>query len=268
MLEGKLPRAASVDELVADHYGIPSIAMAMEVARLAKEDKLVWAAPLPKTDEERAALGDKVVFAPDSVHPHPQTGHELYTAAVVRSMKDIRAAGKPGPHALPAPLAADNWANARLVPLSAATLSDGWERCDPEKDPMAKRWMSRMPEFWKTARAGSTVTFKFKGTSAAIYDLLGPDCGQVIVTLDDREPRTVPRFDRYCTYHRLATLVVGRDLPDAVHTVKLELAADPPDKAAIFKKGDQTDENPVGNPKYDGISWYAGAILLTGELVE
>jgi len=252
-------------ERVAEHYGIPSIHMAMEAARLAKEGRLVWAAPLPKTDDEKKAAGDKVIFAGDGVHPYPETGHELYLAAVVRSMEKVGAAGKPGPHALKEPLVANNWERAKLLPLSAARLSDGWAQL-AAADPMARGWLTRMPEFWKTGRPGTTMEFKFKGTTAAIYDLLGPDCGQVVVTLDGGPPRTVPRFDRYCNYHRLATLLIARDLPDAVHTVKLELHPDPPDKVKIITEGKMTDENPKDNPKYAGINWYAGGILLVGDL--
>ena len=268
LLEGRFPRAASAMERIADPYGIPSIHLAMEVARLAREGRLIWNQKLPKTDEEKKAVEGKFVFAPDGVHPHPETGHELYLAAVVRSMGPIKAAGKPGPHALPAPFAADNWENAKMVPLSAARPSDGWKKLDPAADALARRWTARMPEFWKAEKPPAAITFKFKGTAAAIYDLLGPDCGQVIVTLDDKPARTVARFDRYCTYHRLGTLAIGKNLPDEVHTVKLELSADAPDKARIFKDGKQDAENPKDNPKYAGLNWYAGAILLVGELTE
>jgi len=268
MLEGKFPRAASADERIADHYGIPSIHMAMDVARLAKAGRLVWAAPKPKTDAERQALGDKVLFAGDGVHPYPDTGHDLYLQAVVRSMKRIQGVGRPGPHRLPEPFRADNWERARMVPLSAVNPTGDWQRLDPDTDRMAKRWITRLPEVWKAEKAGSAITFRFKGTAAAIYDLLGPDCGQVVVTLDGGNPRIVPRFDRYCTYHRLATLSIGRDLDDAVHTVRVELHPDPPDKVAIFKKGKQDRENPASNPKYQGAAWYAGAVLLVGERVE
>ncbi len=267
MLEGKYPRAASASERVAEHYGIPTIHMAMEVARLAKEGKLLWAAKLPKTDEEKKAVEGKFVFAPDNVHPHPETGHELYLAAVVRSMTPIKAAGKVGPHAVGAPLIADNFENAKMLPLGAAKLSADWKKLD-ETDKMAKGWLSRMPEFWKADKAGATVTFKFKGTAAAIYDLLGPDCGQVVVTLDDQPPVTRPRFDRYCVSWRLASLMIGRNLPDAVHTVKIELSPDSPDKAKIFKDGKQDAENPQDNPKYKPNNWYAGAIMIVGDLVE
>jgi hypothetical protein len=268
LLEGKFPRAASVMDRLADHYGIPSVHMAMEVARLAKEGTLVWNAKLPKTDDEKKAAEGKFIFANDGVHPYPETGHELYLAAVVRSMAAIKAAGKAGPHALVEPLAADNWEKAKMIPLSAVHPSGEWQKLDPEKDKMAKSWTSRMPEFWKAEKPGATITFKFKGTAAAVYDLLGPDCGQVVVTLDDKPPAKRPRFDSFCTYHRLGTLSIGRGLPDAVHTVKLELSPDSPDKAKIFKDAKRTEEDPKDNPKYAPNNWYAGAILLVGDLAE
>ena len=266
--QGKFPRAASAMERVADHYAIPTIHLGMEVVRLAKEGTLLIAAKKPKTDAEREALKGKIIFAEDGVHPLPETGHQLYLEAIQRSIPKIKAAAKAAPHTLGEPLVADNWERAKLLPLSAAKHSDHWQKLDPAADKMARNWTSRMPEFWKAGAAGATLAFKFKGTSAAIYDLLGPDCGQVRVTLDDQPPRTVARFDRYCTYHRLAPLSIGRNLPDAVHTVKLELLSDPPDKVRIFIDGKQDAENPKDNPKYAGINWYAGGILVVGELAE
>jgi lysophospholipase L1-like esterase len=266
--EGKFPRAATAMERVADHYGIPSVHMAMEVARLAKEGTLIMAARKPKSDEEREALKDKVIFAEDGVHPYPETGHQIYLEAIQRAMPGIKAAGgNAAPHTLGDPLIADNWERAKLLPLSAAKLSAEWQKLDPASDKMARTWTARMPEFWKAGTAGAAITFKFKGVAAAIYDLLGPDCGQVRVTVDDGPPRTVPRFDRYSNYHRLAMLGVARGLPDAVHTVKIELLADPPDKARILQEGRLAAEDPKG-PKYAGINWYAGGVLIVGDLAE
>lgn len=252
MLEGKFPRAASAMEKLAEHYGIPSIHMGMEVAKLAKDGKLVWKGALPASD-------DKFVFAKDGVHPYPETGHELYLAAIVRSLPAIRAAGKAGTHTLGAPMVADNYERAQLVPISAATLSAGFA-----KDDMVKRF-PRLKDLHRAAKPGETITFKFKGTRAAIYDLVGPDCGQVIVTLDDQAPRIVPRFDAYCTYHRLATLMIGTELPDAVHTVKIEIHPEQPDKAAILAKNGNKIDKPE---RFDGTAIYPGAILLMGELVK
>jgi hypothetical protein len=56
--QDKFPRAASAMEKVASHYGIPSIHMGLEVARLAKQGKLIVQGPLPKTDEQKRGAGD------------------------------------------------------------------------------------------------------------------------------------------------------------------------------------------------------------------
>ncbi|MEO6740556.1 MAG: SGNH/GDSL hydrolase family protein [Chthoniobacteraceae bacterium] len=266
MLDGKFQRSASAMEKIADHYGIPTIHMGMEVAKLAKQGRLVWKAPLPKTDDEKKALGDKFVFAPDSVHPHVDTGHELYLQAIVRSLEPIAAVSKaPGAHALPSPLIATNFENAKLVPISEATLSKGFVHLDPVKDDFGKRWANRMTSLHRGSQPGDTLTFKFKGTRAAIYDIIGPDCGQVIVTLDQQPPKTVARFDAYCTYHRLATLMIGADLPDEVHTVKIEIHPEQPDKAAILAKNGNKIDKPE---RFAGTAFYPGAILLAGEMVK
>jgi hypothetical protein len=252
-------------ERIADHYGIPSIHMAMEVAKLAKEGRLEWNAPLPKNDEEKAALGNKVVFAPDNVHPHPETGHELYVQAIARSLDPITASStKTGPHSLPEPYIADHYQAAKLLPVNAANLSSGFTHPDMKTDSFAKRWETRMPNLYTAKKPGETLSFKFKGTYAAIYDVIGPDCGQVVVTLDDQAPRVVLRFDGYCNYHRLATMLIGKDLADEMHTVKIEIHPEQPDKVKILAKRNLTMDKPE---RYDGTAFYPGAILLVGELV-
>jgi hypothetical protein len=240
--------------------------MAMEVARLAREGKLIWKAPLPKSDEEKKALGDKFVFAADGTHPHPETGHELYLQAIVRSLEPIKAASKDSaPHTLPAPFIATNYENAKLLPISEATLSKGIVFIDPAKDDFGKPWANRLPQLYRGTEPGEMITFKFKGTRAAIYDVVGPSSGQVIITLDQQPPRVVPRFDAYCTYRRLSTFMIGTELADEVHTVKIEISAEEPDKVNILSQRKQTMDNPA---RFKGREFYPGAILLVGEIVK
>jgi lysophospholipase L1-like esterase len=261
----QLPRSMIAMEQIAEHYGIPSINMGLEVARLEKDGKLVFKGDLPKTDTEKAALGDRMVFSPDGVHPYPETGHQIYLEAVVRSMGKIRKLGVPGPHSLLPPFITENLESAKMVPLSRAKLSSGWQRLDREKDTLAKRFSKRLPEMWKASQPGDSISFRFLGTTAKIYDLLGPDCGQVIVKVDDRAPVVKPRFDAYCTYHRLATLSIAEGLSNTVHQVELTIHPEQPDKAKILSQRNEKIDDPK---RYDGTAWYAGAILLVGELVE
>ena len=225
-----------------------------------------FAAPKPTTDDERAALEGKILFSTDGVHPHTDTGHPLYLDAVVRSMARFGGVGEPSDHGLVAPLVADNMENAKLVPLDQARMSEGWTKLDPA-DGLGKRFGHRMPAVWRATEPGESITFRFKGTQAGVYDLLGPDCGQLTVTLDDGEPRTVRRIDPYCTYHRLASLTAGSGLEDVVHTVIIAVSPEVPDKREILFEHNRPDfdKNPA---KYEGTTWYAGALMLIGYLVD
>lgn len=263
-LAGKLPRSVTAMETLAGHYAIPTINFGPAVAALQKEGRLVFSGPKPKTDAEKAALGDKILFSPDAVHPYTDTGHQLYLDAVVRSWPQLRGAGQVGPRALGTPLVTDHFSAAKLVPLNHAKLSTGWQKLDPT-NAMARRFSQRLPEMWKADQPGETITFKFKGSAVGIYDVIGPDCGQIIVTLDDKPARVVPRFDAYCTYHRLATVMLATGLADAEHTVKLEIHPDQPDKVKILQKRNETMDDPR---RFDGRAWYAGSLMLIGDLAK
>ena len=152
-----------------------------------------------------------------------------------------------------------------MVPLSKAHLSPGWRRLDAKIDPVAKSFGTRLPEVWKAIQPGESISFKFRGSTVRIYDLVGPDCGQVTIALDGGPPVVKARFDAYCTYHRLATLSVGEGLPETTHTVKLTIHPDQPDKAKILSERGEKIDDPK---RFDGTVWYAGAILLVGDLEE
>ena len=85
---------------------------------------------------------------------------------------------------------------------------------DPGTNGLAQSFGTRLPGLWEARKPGEWVSFRFRGTTARTYDLLGPDCGQVTVAVDDRPPAVKPRFDPYCTYHRLASLSVGEEMPE------------------------------------------------------
>ena len=101
-----------------------SIQSAVEIAwstRVNRTYQVQWSGDLGTTWRSLGLqTGDRVlVFAPDSVHPHVETGHELYLQAVARSLPVIREASKAtGPHKLGAPLIASNYEHAKLLPIS------------------------------------------------------------------------------------------------------------------------------------------------------
>ena len=273
LFRGKMSPTASVMERIADHYNIPTIHMGVEIAELAKKGKLVFRGAkgtmtrvsgkeLNENAEIPVNKNGKIAFTGDGTHPYINTGHKLYMAAIARSLPIIEKSGKPDPHKLPKAMGT-NWEHAEMLPLSQGALSkSGWQRM-PRKSPLSK-FNKRMPQIWKAA-PGATLEFKFKGVKLGIYDIIGPDCGCLEITVDGKKEK-VMRIDGYCTYYRPSHLQIADKLPDKIHTVKIKVLNDKIDKSQILHKKNREDfkKNPA---KYDGANWYPGAIFVVGELI-
>lgn len=71
--------------------------------------------------------------------------------------------------------------------------------------------------------------------------------------------------DSYCSYHRLATLWIGEDLPDTEHTVSIEISPEQPDRSSVTTI---EKDKPGFDPKrYDGTAMRVGGIMLIGNLL-
>jgi len=274
---GNFNRSAATMEVVADHYGSPTIHMGLEAVRLESEGTLLIKAPEAKMERvsgddlnraSKAVVGPdgKIAFSNDGVHPYIDTGHQLYEEALERSMPAIIAAsGKAAPHTLVPPYNPKNYDRSVMLPIAAGPQPGPWTKLPPDEG-QGKSFANRVDSLWK-AEPGATLSFSFKGSAVKMYDLLGPDCGKIEVTLDGKV-FAANRIDPYCTYWRLALLGVGNDLDDtAVHNVTVKVLPDKLDKAKILFPQNLPDleENPA---KYEGANWYAGAIFIIGDLVK
>ena len=251
---GKLARAAGAMEMLADFYGIPTINFGKRVAQMVDDGKLIM-----KGDEAPEGV---ILFAKDGVHPGDE-GHELYLADIkagFEKMKDL-----PGiDHAplLEKVFIEGNYENAKMVSITPEMLKGEWTQVK-EGEPNYG-FTNRTGELWFSGKPGSTLTFKFRGTMAKLYDVLGPNAAQVYVTVDGkRAENPSKRFDSYCSWYRLATLWCFWDekAPEAVHEVTVEIDSVQPDRHAVKSYED-------GDPKYDGTNWWVGKIMLIGDLVD
>ena len=259
---GRMQRSASAMEELADHYEIPSIHFGVQIAALESSGDLVFKAPKPKD----AATAKRVVFSSDGVHPHVQSGHRLYTEAIARSWPAIRdASGQPVNHSLDEPLRADNWEAAKQIAITPSMLKGDWEKLS-EDHPLGKRFVRNMPALYQAKKAGSALEFAFRGTTASIFDLLGPDGGKLTVQVDRGKPGGRNRIDGYCTYHRMAKTTIATEIDDAVHHVRIVLTDEKLDKRNILfeKNRAKFDESPE---KYAEHTWYAGSLLIIGEVL-
>lgn len=261
--QGLCPRAASADEVLADYYGIPSINVAMRTAELARQGKLIYVPQKDAAGKPLPAPDGVVLWSTDGVHPL-DAGHEIYSQVVADAFKEMDATSKPGAHALKAPFRADNWENAKIVPIEPWMVSAGWKKLDPEAE-LSKRFRKDSPELWEATAAGEKISFRFRGTAARLYDVMGPDAGQAVVTVDGKASPPRSTFDSYCSWYRLGVLGIADGLPEGVHTVSVEVHPDAPDRTSVT---DKEKLKPDYDPKkYEGIALRFGGILLRGEIV-
>lgn len=260
---GLNPPAASADEILAAHYGVPSINVALRTVQLQEAGKLVYVPPQDERGECQPVPPGVILFSNDNVHPLP-AGHEVYTALIARALTAWAKGAKPKPHALPAPFVADNWEHARLYRLAPAMLSPEWKKLSP-KEGLGKLFHKFLPEMWTAGEPGAKISFKFRGTAARLYDLVGPNGGRARVSVDGKRAKLTPRFDWYCTYHRLSLLRLADDLPEGVHTITIEIDPKQPDRRPVTKR---VKNEPDFDPQaYDGTNMWVGAVLVLGELV-
>jgi len=266
--KGLRPRSTSAMEMVADHYGIPSIDMGMRIVELQQSGKLIYKPRKDPRTGKPLPAGDKIVFANDDCHPRPE-GHKVYTDVITKAIVSMKSLDKRGPHAIKIkkPFIADNWEAAKIVPLKKSMLTGGWKKLPKDKG-LGKRFARYMPELWEATRPGEKITFSFRGSKVLLYDLLGPDGGQAIITVDGkRRDKPVRRFDHYCTYHRIATLSVADKLaPEKVHKVEIEIHPDQPDRSSVTNR--EKAKKHFDPKRYDGTAMRVGGVMVIGEILE
>lgn len=265
--ENRVPRPVAAMEQVADFYGIPSLDFNIPVVDQEREGKLIFQSETP--------VEGKLQFSTDGVHPLEQ-GHEIYSKVVFDAFEKMREENSRRPYLDPGirteklakAFVEDNYENAKLVPIKKSQLSGKWDTL-PSDSSLA--WIkSRLGDtVYVSDEPGARLTIHFKGTRLGIYDVLGPNGGQVNVTVDQRRLESpIPRFDSYCTYWRLATLDVASDLdPNVEHEAVVEIdAAEPSREPVAFRLADPV--NDLQQPKYKGRNVWFGPIMIIGEILD
>jgi lysophospholipase L1-like esterase len=266
--QGKFSASVSLHESIAEHYGIPTIHMGVEAARMAKEDKLVFSAP--KSPGDKDAQG-RVIFSNDGTHPS-EAGHALNGAAAVRGLEQLRSNTKAADHSMPEALSPIPWEKAKTIAAEGnATFSGEWEKLSAANGPgcrrFGKRFYSWFPHLFRTGTPGSSVTVRFRGTHIGIKGMEGPDSGVVSVRMDDKAPFKQTLFTVYAS----AWVYVGAPLPAVPmgdHTVTWTLLDEVPDKEKMLavKKADQDFRNNPG--KYRNNTFSVGQIIVLGDLLD
>lgn len=258
---GKMPRAASAMEALADHYQIPSIHFGVKVISLLNTGELVFKAPKPKD-----ATAKPLVFSSDGVHPLAETGHKIYSETIARNWPALWYATATKTRFPTEPLRNDNWEEAKQIAITKEMLVGDWEELGPDNT-NAKRFHKNMPQMFRAKSAGASLKFTLNGTTASVFDLVGPTGGQVEIKVDDKDPVNAKRIDSYCTYYRMAKTPILSEEENTTHHISATLTDEALDKREILfeKNRGDFDKSPE---KYSATDWYVSSLLIIGEIVE
>lgn len=278
--KGVIPAVVAEEERLAEHYNIPSVHMAKEAASLEAAGKLIWKG-------KRGEEGEKILFSTDGLHP-TKAGGNLYAAAVARAMAKCSDAPATMTTDLPAPLYGTEWESARMYsPAEICTKHGLWKDVDISKDPKLKKFSSWFPSVMTSGHPASTLSFAFEGDMFGLFDIGGPESGQLEIYVDGQMIRLknisdgtckmyqstpltgshyLNRFNRYCNNRYRGQFDLIKVEP-GLHQVTIKLSDKNSDKSRILGEKQQQDitENPE---KYDKTYLRLGRILVRGNIAE
>lgn len=274
--EGSMPDNIKGLEAIADRYGLTSIHLGLQAALLEKEDKLLW-----KGTKEEA--GERLLFSNDGIHPLREGGN-LYAEAIARAFMKLEKEELPViKKQLAAPLLPDNWEDAGMYePRDIAAFDGRWEEMVSEEGSPFYRFNPWFPYIMKSSDPGASLTFSFDGSAFGIFDVGGPEAGQITIEMDgkpvaltevstkgyrlyrtDKKGKitAIDRFNAYCN-NRYRGQYEMISVPAGKHTVTIRLSGIKTDKQKILGKN---IADILANPgKYDQTVFYLGRILLRG----
>lgn len=214
LLSGKTPLSLAAHEKVADHYGIPSVNVAAEVAAAVKEGRYTW--------EDYGGT-----------HPKPfgyQVAVNMMVSALERGM--VAEGMDSDGHPLPPPLDSGSYGGGVLVDVQEAAWLGGWRYGKVGKDLLPVGAIRPRYETYEVLRgdeAGTTLYLDFEGRSVGAFVLAGPDAGTVEVRVDGspwQEKTLYHQHSGKLNYPR--TVMFATDLPPGRHQLVLRLAEKKP----------------------------------------
>lgn len=210
---GRRPAVIANHERVAEHYSIPSIDLAQEVAERIAAGEFTWEADFR------------------DLHPAP-FGHRLYAASVARlfarAWADSPATDAPpvAPR-LPAPLDRASYFNGRLVSPNQAeelvdwTLDPIWR---PSDGTPTRPGFVDVPVL-VADRPGALLTLRFTGRAVGLFVTSGPDAGVVDFAIDGVGMGVRDLYTHWSgQLHLPWTIMLAADLADQPHVLTLRVA--------------------------------------------
>jgi len=216
--QGIVPVSVTNHELVAAHYGLPSINLAKAVRDKIANGEFSW---------ERDFV---------DLHPSP-FGQALYFRAIrellnnelaERNKKAYIHRGNAG-NGLPPALDKASFTNGYYLAIGNATAGTEWKLDQdwiPGDQMPTREGFVHVPLLY-ALQPGAALSLKFKGNAAGIATVSGADTGIIIYHVDNGPEQVIDLFTEWSNFLYLPWYVVlASGLPDGEHTLYLKISTE------------------------------------------
>ena len=210
--DGREPRSSGQHERVARFYQIPSVHVCRALADRIADEEMTWkdyGGTHPR-DQGNQLAADLV--------------GELMAAAWRPGLADLQPDAYETPEAM---LLETSYVQAEMLDRSRIQADAHWTYGVPDWEslPGSKRARFLKEQLWYSDAPAAQLEFRFTGTAAGAYVLAGPDAGQVDVSIDGGEWKTVDLFHRFSRgLHYPRTVMFAVDLKPQQHEVRVRVS--------------------------------------------
>ncbi|SHE72158.1 SGNH/GDSL hydrolase family protein [Pedobacter caeni] len=217
--KGKVPVSVFNHELIAGHYGLPSINLAKAVRDRMNNQEFSWEKDFK------------------DLHPSP-FGQGIYAEAIRRLLSDSFDGLKSGRNLkkreLPEPMNKGSFQQGRYGDITSAVYSAGWTLNNdwfPEDGLNTRKGFVHVPMLEAT-KPGATLTLRFKGSAVGMSVVSGADAGKVRYAIDNGPEKELDLYTRWSKSLHLPWYVLfGSNLTDGDHVLKLRISENKNEKS-------------------------------------
>jgi len=210
--KGQIPVEVANHELVAAHYGLPSVNLAKEIGDKLNNKEFSWQ------------------YDFKDLHPSP-FGQELYFATIRELLSNCFAKAAASnedskPLTMVKPLNKFSLDNGKYVAVQNAKYNNGWV-IDADwipQDGLATREGFVHKPMLIADKPGATLSFDFVGNAAGIAVVSGADAGVISCWIDNEQPRKIDLYTQWSSFLHLPWyLLPGSDLKQKKHTLHIKI---------------------------------------------
>lgn len=199
-LEGREPVSVRAHHAVAEYYHIPEINLGPDLTRKIK-----------------AYGGDHLVFMKDGAHPNDD-GYATYTDTVMAHLFDfdfdIRFPEET--------VTGVEYQNPHMEYASAALLAHPEEFSGFAVSSFSLH--GRTADYIYAPLPGSSLTFRFRGRALGVYMAIEKDSGDMLLSVDGGEEKTVSTWDHYALKFNRSAFAMLWEGDEGEHTLTLTVA--------------------------------------------